>query len=56
VHEASDSLEAHSLIVVVPCSVPEAYLFDRMDMSSTIWSRDSWEAHNFFLKRFSVGE
>jgi hypothetical protein len=47
VHEASDSLGAHSLIVVVPCFAPEAHPFDRMDMSSTILSGDSLEVHNF---------
>jgi hypothetical protein len=33
VHKASDSLGAHSLIVVVPCSVPDVDPFDRMDLS-----------------------
>jgi hypothetical protein len=56
VREASDSLGAQGLIVVVPCFAPEAHPFDRMDMSSTIWSGDSLEVHKFFEKRFSVGE
>lgn len=48
VHEASDSFGAHSLIVVVPDSAPEAHPFDRMDMSSTVWSGISWEVHKYF--------
>ena len=46
-HEASDSLGSHNLLVLVPDYVPDIHPFDRLDISSTNWNRDFLEEHIF---------